>query len=825
MQRARNETQRIVTLSLDMITTIGANDGCFKTLNPAWEQALGYTPDELIGRPFSILVHPDDMEVTNAEAAKLAFGAKTISFRNRNRAKDGSYHWMDWNAVGSPEDQLLYCVARDVTEAKKIEEQIRTRATELETVAKVSASISKLLNTDELLQSVADLVKANFNLYHAHIYLFDEASADLVLAAGAGEVGHTLKQRGHRIPLDREHSIVAACAQTHEGVIVNDVTQTADFFANPLLPDTKSEMAIPMLLGDKLIGVLDVQSEKLNRFTDQDVYIKTILAEQIAVAVENARALTETQRARNETQRIITLSLDMITTIGANDGCFKTLNPAWEEVLGYSFDELIGHPFIDFVHPDDVHATNAESAKLASGVKTISFRNRYLAKDGSYRWIDWNAVGSPEDQMLYCVARDVTEAKKIEEQTRTRATEMETVAKVSAAATTILDLDELLQTVADLVKLNFNLYHAHIYLFDEDSASLVLAAGAGEVGRTQRQRGHRIPLNREHSLVARCARTREGVIANDVTQTPDFLANPLPPDTKSEMAVPLVVGDVLVGVLDVQADITDRFTEADVRVKTTLGDQIAVAIQNATLYQKQVQMVDQLQTVDRLKSEFLASMSHELRTPLNSIIGYSRMLLDGANGDLGEETNEDMDAIYNSGQHLLHMINDILDLAKIEAEALELDLEPVDFKSVTGLVVQMTSILLQNKPVQLALELDPHLTTLWADDIRLSQIMNNLIGNAIKFTNEGEICISAQDRNGMALIGVRDSGIGIAPDHLERIFERFQQADNSSTRRAGGTGLGLTITKHLIELHGGTIWVESTLGEHTTFWFTIPLSA
>lgn len=218
-------------------------------------------------------------------------------------------------------------------------------------------------------------------------------------------------------------------------------------------------------------------------------------------------------------------------------------------------------------------------------------------------------------------------------------------------------------------------------------------------------------------------------------------------------------------------------------------------------------------------------MSHELRTPLNSIIGYSRMLLDGANGDLGEETNEDMDAIYNSGQHLLHMINDILDLAKIEAEALELDLEPVDFKSVTGLVVQMTSILLQNKPVQLALELDPHLTTLWADDIRLSQIMNNLIGNAIKFTNEGEICISAQDRNGMALIGVRDSGIGIAPDHLERIFERFQQADNSSTRRAGGTGLGLTITKHLIELHGGTIWVESTLGEHTTFWFTIPLSA
>jgi signal transduction histidine kinase len=376
--------------------------------------------------------------------------------------------------------------------------------------------------------------------------------------------------------------------------------------------------------------------------------------------------------------------------------------------------------------------------------------------------------------------------------------------------------------VVDLTKSRFKLYHAHIYLYDAEQANLVLAAGAGKAGQQMKAERRTIALSNTRSLVARAGRSRTGVIENNVTQSPDFLPNPYLPDTRAELAIPMIVGDQLVGVLDIQSEFADRFAESDLSVMTTLAGQIAVAVQNALSYQQQVQLVDQLQTVDKLKSEFLASMSHELRTPLNSIIGYSRMLLDGADGELEEEMTEDMEAIHNSGQHLLHLINDILDLAKIEAERLEIDPETVDFCVVAEEVTRMTSVLVQDKPVELVLDIEEQLPTLWADPIRLRQILNNLVSNAIKFTEQGEIRIKANFVDNMAVIGVHDTGMGISPDQLERVFERFHQADSSSTRKAGGTGLGLTITRHLVELHGGKIWAESTMGEGTTFWFDIP---
>ena len=402
--------------------------------------------------------------------------------------------------------------------------------------------------------------------------------------------------------------------------------------------------------------------------------------------------------------------------------------------------------------------------------------------------------------------------------------ELETVARISAAVATILDSEELLQTVVDLVKTSFNLYHTHIYLFDASSANLVMAAGAGDVGRTLKRRGHRIPLNREHSIVALCARTHEGVIINDVTQAPDFLPNTLLPDTKSEMAVPMVVGDTLVGVLDVQADITNRFTENNVRVKTTLADQIAVAIQNATQYQKQVQMVDQLQTVDRLKSEFLASMSHELRTPLNSIIGYSEVLLDGLDGELNEEATEDVEAIHGGGKHLLTIINDILDLAKIEAGQMFLEPRETNLMTVVEDVLNTCDILARNKGLELKVHRETEIPTVKGDAIRLKQIILNLVNNAIKFTDAGSITVDlGLDKNNMIKVRIIDTGMGMNEEELKGLFQQFHQVDGSSTRRAGGTGLGLVITRHLVTMQGGVVEVESEKGVGTTFWFTVPV--
>jgi signal transduction histidine kinase len=402
---------------------------------------------------------------------------------------------------------------------------------------------------------------------------------------------------------------------------------------------------------------------------------------------------------------------------------------------------------------------------------------------------------------------------------------METVAAVGTEAATSLEPDKLLQSVSDLTQERFGLYHAHIYLIDSRGEGLVLVAGSGLAGQRMVAAGHRIALGNERSLVARAARIRRPVVINDVTQVSDFLPNPLLPATRAEMAVPMIAGKRIIGVLDVQADQVDRFTAEDMRVMTILAAQVAVAVQNAQLYAEQVEVADRLRDVDRLKSEFLASMSHELRTPLNSIIGYAEVLLDGIDGELTDDMQEDITAIHGSGKHLLNLINDILDLAKIEAGQMDLVTESLDLRPLAEDMVNASRVLLKDKPVELMLDLPDDLPLLRADGLRLRQIINNLLTNAIKFTEEGQITLLARVHEAdprKVVIAVMDTGIGIKEEHLPMIFDRFRQVDQSHTRRASGTGLGLSITRQLVQLHGGEIWAESESGAGSTFYFTIP---
>jgi len=288
----------------------------------------------------------------------------------------------------------------------------------------------------------------------------------------------------------------------------------------------------------------------------------------------------------------------------------------------------------------------------------------------------------------------------------------------------------------------------------------------------------------------------------------------------------MTVGDTLIGILDVQADTANHFTAEDMQINSALADQISVAVQNAQLYQGQVKIAEQLREIDRLKSEFLASMSHELRTPLNSIIGYAEVMIDGIDGELPTEAIEDVTAIHDSGHHLLTLINDILDLAKIEAGHMELDLDMIGLHDTLSEVKRITSVLLKDKPVELVLILPDHLPLLNADEDRLRQILNNLISNAIKFTENGQIIVRASSTpdNKFVQVDVQDSGIGIAPEHQNLVFEQFRQVDGGSTRKVGGTGLGLPITQKLVQMHGGTIWLNSAIGSGSTFSFTIPIA-
>ena len=409
-----------------------------------------------------------------------------------------------------------------------------------------------------------------------------------------------------------------------------------------------------------------------------------------------------------------------------------------------------------------------------------------------------------------------------------RSRQLQTVAEVARSIVSTREVDNLLNQVTRLVSDRFGFYHAGIFLLDEKNEYAVLRAANSEGGRRMLDRRHRLRVG-QVGIVGYVTGSGEPRIATDVGEDAVFFNNPDLPETRSEMALPLKLGGMIIGALDVQSKESNSFTEADVNLFTTLADQISVAIENANAYELSQQTVEEMKELDRVKSQFLANMSHELRTPLNSVIGFSRVILKGIDGPINDTQEQDITAIYNSGLHLLSMINEILDLSKIEAGKMELQIDEVEIGNVVKSAVNTASGLIKGKPVQLVTQVEPDLPIIKGDEMRLNQILTNLLGNAVKFTEKGSITIKAdlnhtEDNSEEILITVEDTGIGIAPEDQGKLFQRFSQVDDSPTRRTGGTGLGLSIARSLVELHGGRIGLlrsETNLG--STFFFTIPV--
>ncbi|GEM_PF-1087180 len=402
---------------------------------------------------------------------------------------------------------------------------------------------------------------------------------------------------------------------------------------------------------------------------------------------------------------------------------------------------------------------------------------------------------------------------------------LKTSAEISRQLTAILDLDELLQYIINRIQTEFNFYYVHIYLVDKETGDLIMAEGSGEVGQKLKARGHRLLSGQ--GIVGSVVETNEHFLSNNVDETPNFFRNPLLPDTNSELAVPLRKGKQVLGVLDIQSTEYGHFGAEDVALMQSIANQLAVAVDNVRLLADRESTIIKLQELDRLKSEFLTTMSHELRTPLNSILGFSDILLQGIDGELGEYALNDIQLIYNSGQYLLAIINDILDISKIEAGMMEIVPDYLDVNEVIHDVFSTSSLLVKDKPVEVILDLSPDLLPVYADKTRLKQILLNLVGNAVKFTHQGSVTIQVKlnghepDKMYFAVI---DTGIGIPEDKLLAPFERFKQADMSKTRSHGGTGLGLAICKQLVEMHGGKLGLKSKVDVGSEFFFSIPLT-
>lgn len=413
-----------------------------------------------------------------------------------------------------------------------------------------------------------------------------------------------------------------------------------------------------------------------------------------------------------------------------------------------------------------------------------------------------------------------------------KVTQLEALREVGEAVASSLDLDEVLDQIVSnavrLTKLGFgdislSTDGGSILEYDESSDSFHVRAAFGSSPDLMAKL-RAITIDRESTQLGRTALQRRPLEIPDLSaaELDPYLEIMLHDGWRSLLAVPMLRGDTMVGVLVVRRRGTGRFPPDVTELLETFASQSALAIVNARLFRELETKTRELEIAGRHKSEFLASMSHELRTPLNAVIGFSEVLLDRMFGDLNERQDEYLRDIRNSGRHLLELLNEILDLSKVEAGQMVLD--PSEFSIVGALEYTLTMVRERAAAHAISLKLDvaDDLDTVEADELRFKQVVLNLVSNAVKFTPDGGSVAIRAVRDGTQLrVTVSDTGIGVAPEDQERIFESFQQGRRGPAKEEG-TGLGLTLCRRIVGLFGGRMWLESTLGVGSTFGFSIP---
>jgi signal transduction histidine kinase len=419
--------------------------------------------------------------------------------------------------------------------------------------------------------------------------------------------------------------------------------------------------------------------------------------------------------------------------------------------------------------------------------------------------------------------------RKVEARTRELAqsvSELRALGDVSQAVNSTLDLEHVLTTIVTKAVQLSGTDAGALYAFDDATQEFRLRATHGMDDQL-------IAEIREQKLslatpgIARARQQHEPLHIPDLRQV-------VPPTSLSTiimragfralLAVPLERPGQVVGLLIVRRREPGWLPKATVELVKTFAAQSVLAIQNARLFSELDEKSRQLEIESRHKSQFLANMSHELRTPLNAILGYTELILDHIYGEAPERMRQVLSRVQTNGRHLLGLINDVLDLAKIEAGQFTLALVKYSMKEVVDSVVNTVEPLAAEKKLAFRADVAPHLPTGYGDDRRIQQVLLNLVGNAIKFTDAGDVAIKASAENGSFTVAVCDSGPGIKVADQARIFDEFQQADGSSTKQKPGTGLGLSIAKRIIEMHKGRIWVESAPGHGSTFFFTLPVT-
>jgi PAS domain S-box-containing protein len=607
--------------------------------------------------------------------------------------------------------------------------------------------------------------------------------------------------------------------------------------------------------------VPEILKAKVSVFVD--LYKKT---EQVKRQAEEVRLLQEREHERRlaeaadrleaETKRnrFFTMAVDMLAIAGF-DGVFRQLNPAWQRTLGYTDDELRDRPFLDFVHPDDRKGTAEHLERLRGGGDAGTgrlglgwpeyFENRFACKGGGYRWLGWTAAAFAEEALLYIFARDLTERRLAEEE-RVKLIREQTARAAAEASERRMSF--LAQAGEALVSsLNYREILAHLCRLSVPTlADWSFVDAVEDQGSVQRlEVCHTDPERAELAGTIRQWTPpvdgpdpwAQAVITKGLVFVPDLTAEALegfPPEprrhleemgARSLIVVPLIArGRCLAALTLITTDPERRFDRDDVELAEELGRRASLAVDNARLYKESQEARQTAERANRAKDEFLATLSHELRTPLTPILGWTVML---RTGSLDEASmRRGLEVIERNVRVQTQLIGDLLDVSRIITGKLRLEARPLDLRPVIEAGVDAVRPSAEARGIRLTLDAPADLPQITGDPDRLQQVVWNLVTNAVKFTPEGgSVEVRLRHADSAVHLSVRDTGVGIPADFLPHVFERFRQADSTSTRAHGGLGLGLSIVRHLVELHGGTVEADSAgEGKGSVFTVKLPLA-
>ena len=642
--------------------------------------------------------------------------------------------------------------------------------------------------------------------------------------------------------------------------------------------DFRAVLAVPMMRGGIPIGAIVVQRPEPRAFMESEIELLKTFAEQAVIAIENVRLFNETkealeqQTATSDILRVISRSptdekpvFDAIaaSSVRLCDGVFSLIAIFDGEVLHLVAHEHVGTEGLRAVtaaypmRPNREHlAGRAILDRTVIHVADVTLDPDYVGAAGvgnratlsvpmlrKGEPIGTITIGRLEpipftdrqidllktfaDQGVIAI-ENVRLFKELEARTQdlTRSVgELRALGEVGQAISSTLDLEMVLTTIVSRAVQLSGLDGGVVFEYDQGAEEFVQRVATDTV-LAQARRTTRI--RKGEGVLGRTAITLEPVQVPDITVPGAYEGRArealIESGVRAILAVPMVREGQLIGCLGVTRNRPGEFQAETIEMLRTFATQSALAIQNARLFHEIADKSRQLEAASQHKSEFLANMSHELRTPLNAILGFSEVLAQGMFGAVNEKQTEYLHDILESGRHLLSLINDILDLSKIEAGRMELELSEFDLPQAIQNALTLVRERALRRGIALQHRIDPRLASIRADERKVKQVLLNLLSNAIKFTPEGgRIEVRAAPKDELVQVSVADTGIGIAAEDLETVFEEFRQV-GTADKKAEGTGLGLALAKKFVELHGGRIWIESEVGRGSTFTFTLPVA-